>query len=265
MNNVFDMAQQVLVEKDVDKKLTMSLYYAEMIIAGKVELHLNTNDVYDIKNVGIPERPELVPAKELVRRNIKTITGKAAMIHSFAHIEFNAINLAWDIICRFRDMPDDFYFDWTRVAKEETDHFVMLRKRLLENGYDYGDFPAHDGLWRMAEETAHDILIRLAVIPRIMEARGLDVTPDLINRFREIKDKETVSVLKKILKDEIGHVSLGSKWYRYICKKYKKDPDLTFKDIINQFTLPINSKNINKDARIMAGFTNTELEYLNSI
>ena len=258
MANVFLLAYECLIETNPDKKIVLSKQSAESILSGHAEL--NTQMFTDIK-AGRPEKPVLITPKDLVKRNLLNLEGQAAMIHSFAHIEFNAINLAWDLICRFQDMPRTFYADWAQVALEETRHFNLLRDKLKDMDYDYGDFPAHAGLWKIAEETRHDILLRLAVVPRIMEARGLDVTPDLINRFKEIKDDKTVSILEVILEEEIGHVRIGSKWFHYVCEKNKQDPDLTFKKILDQY-MPATTKKLNKAARIKAGFSQSELDYM---
>lgn len=264
MDNIFHLAYKCLSESNLDKKLSLSTETAEIILDGHIEIKSSIVEI-ELISPGRPEKPVLIAPKDLPRRNIQTIEGRAAMIHSFAHIEFNAINLAWDLIYRFQDMPDEFYFDWAHVAAEETKHFILLRNNLNDIGYDYGDYPAHDGLWKIAEQTAHDILLRLAVVPRILEARGLDVTPDLINRFREIKDAKTISILELILEEEIGHVSFGTKWYRYMCERLKQDPEEKFRQIVDEFIPSNKTKNINYKARLMAGFTPSELDYLVSI
>lgn len=265
MENLFSLAGTCLSESNLDKKIELSTRYAEKIVSGNIQIRSLMDATTSAIIVGRPGKPVLISPKDLPRRNIKTTEGRAAMIHSFAHIEFNAINLAWDLIYRFQEMPDDFYSDWASVAAEETKHFVLLRKKLQKMDYDYGDFPAHDGLWKIAEDTAHDILLRLAVVPRIMEARGLDVTPDLINRFREINDNETASILDVILVEEIGHVSIGTKWYRHVCKKREKDPEITFRKIIDEYLPSNKTKKINQSARLMAGFSQSELDYIVSI
>jgi uncharacterized ferritin-like protein (DUF455 family) len=264
MDNIFYLAYKCLSESHLDKKLSLSTETAGIILDGHIEIKPSIEEVGSI-SPGRPEKPILIAPRDLPRRKIHTIEGRAAMIHSFAHIEFNAINLAWDLICRFQDMPDEFYYDWARVAAEETKHFKLLRHNLNDIGYDYGDFPAHDGLWEIAEQTAHDVLLRLAVVPRILEARGLDVTPNLINRFREINDDKTVSILELILEEEIGHVNYGTKWYRYVCEKLNHDPDEKFRQIVNEFMPSNKTKNINYKARLMAGFSQAELDYLVSI
>ena len=258
-NNVFNLAYQCLSESVLDKKLVMSVDHANQIISDNAQF-----DKYTFKNIlpGRPGKPVLINPRDLPRRNVQTVEGKAAMLHAFAHIEFNAINLAWDLICRFQDMPQEFYRDWASVAAEETQHFILLQNRLRQMGYDYGDFPAHDGLWQIAEDTKHDVMLRLGVVPRILEARGLDVTPDLINRFSEIRDNETVSILSVILEEEIGHVKLGTKWFRYLCDENDLDSDTIFKHICDEF-MPSNKTNrINQQARLQAGFSHTELQHI---
>lgn len=264
MDNLFDLAYQCLVESDLDKKINLSINASKQILNNKVNFEVDSEKNESILP-GRPEKPVLIKPKDVPRRNIQTTEGRAAMIHSFAHIEFNAINLAWDLIFRFQTMPKEFYIDWCTVAKEETKHFKLLRENLQGLGYDYGDFPAHDGLWTIAEKTAHDILLRLAVVPRIMEARGLDVTPNLIERFRHIHDDKTVSQLELILKEEIGHVKLGTKWYHYICQQRNFNAEKKFKDIVKDFLPTARTKRINNKARLKAGFSEAELNYLSTI
>lgn len=261
MGNIFHLALQCLIEPDIDKKLSMSIDAVKKIKSGSIEY---TTSNLEFENVmpGRPDKPELIKPKDVVRRNTHTEEGRAAMVHSFAHIEFNAINLAWDLIWRFQDMPKEFYLDWAQVAEEETKHFKLLRDYLNRKSYDYGSFPAHDGLWTIAEQTKHDILLRLAVVPRIMEARGLDVTPDLIERFRQAKDDDMVTILELILEEEIGHVMFGTKWYRFICQRMEKDPEEKFREIMNDYLPSSKTKKINKNARLKAGFSQAEIDYL---
>ena len=261
MDNLFSLAYQCLSESRLDEKLTLSELAAKKILSGTIEVNPINEGIKLIK-AGRPDKPLLVDPRDVPRRNMQNDEGRATMIHSFAHIEFNAINLAWDLIYRFQNMPKDFYFDWTRVAAEVTKHFQLLQSQLRTLGYEYGDFPAHNGLWDIAEKTAHDLLLRLAVVPRILEARGLDVTPGLISRFRQIKDESTSSILELILEEEIGHVKTGTKWYRYQCEKLNLDPEDKFKQIAKEY-LPSNKlKKINHEARLMAGFSQSELDYI---
>ncbi len=264
MDQLFNLAHQCLIESSLDKKLLLSTDVAKKILNGSTNISPYPIDI-ELMIPGRPEKPVLITPKDVPRRNLQTIEGRAAMIHSFAHIEFNAINLAWDLICRFQNMPNEFYFDWTRIAVEETKHFKLLRDDLNGIGYDYGDFPAHDGLWTIAKQTEHDVLLRLAVVPRIMEARGLDVTPNLIERFQQIKDDKTVSILELILEEEIGHVLVGTKWYRYLCAQLNMDPEEKFKQIVDDFFPSVKTKKINHKARLIAGFSQSELDYLAAI
>jgi uncharacterized ferritin-like protein (DUF455 family) len=264
MNNLFYLASQCLVETNPDEKISLSISTAERLALGTIDIESYDIDIKNIKP-GRPEKPVLIRPKDVPRRNIQTTEGRAAMVHSFAHIEFNAINLAWDLICRFQAMPREFYFDWSKVAEEEAKHFKLLRENLIRSGYDYGSFPAHEGLWTIADQTKHDILLRLAVVPRIMEARGLDVTPDLIERFRQIKDDDMVKILELILKEEIGHVHIGTKWYRFLCNQSGYDAEIKFKEIIKQFLPSAKTKKINQHARLEAGFSQTEIDYLATI
>lgn len=261
MDNLFSLANQCLSETRLDEKLTLSELASKKILSGTIKVSPLDEDIKTIK-AGRPYKPLLVDPRDLPRRNMQNDEGRAAMIHSIAHIEFNAINLAWDLIYRFQDMPSDFYFDWTRVAAEETKHFQLLQSQLRTLGYEYGDFPAHNGLWDIAEQTAHDLLLRLAVVPRILEARGLDVTPGLISRFRQIKDESTSSILELILEEEIGHVKTGTKWYRYQCEKLNLDPEEKFRQIAKEYMPSNNTKKINHEARLRAGFSQSELDYL---
>ncbi|MGD9410059.1 MAG: ferritin-like domain-containing protein, partial [Thiohalocapsa sp.] len=168
---------------------------------------------------GRPTRPELVAPRDLPKRGLDVPEGRAALVHAVAHIEFNAINLAWDAVQRFPAMPAAFALDWARVADDEARHFAMLRQRLRELGYDYGDFPAHDGLWQMAEATAGDALARMALVPRVLEARGLDVTPGMIARLERVGDEATAACLQVILREEVEHVAIGSRWFRWLCEQ----------------------------------------------
>lgn len=261
MENLFVLAFKSLSASTLDEKLALSELSAKTILSGGILTNPIDLDKKLLKP-GRPVKPCLVEPRDLPRRNMQTNEGRAAMIHSFAHIEFNAINLAWDLICRFQGMPLAFYLDWTKVAEEETKHFRLLQNQLHKMGHQYGDFSAHNGLWDIAEKTGHDLLLRLAVVPRIMEARGLDVTPGLISRFRQINDESTSTILKLILEEEIGHVKAGTKWYRYQCKSLNLDPEEKFRQIAKEYLPSNNMKNINHEARTIAGFTQSELDYL---
>ncbi|MGJ8668647.1 MAG: ferritin-like domain-containing protein [Oceanococcus sp.] len=211
---------------------------------------------------GRPVQPELIHPGKVPRRGLGQLPGRIALIHAVAHIEFNAINLALDAALRFAGMPLAFYQDWISVARDEARHFQMLNQRLRELDANYGDCPAHNGLWEMAEKTAHDSLLRMALVPRVLEARGLDVTPGMMTRLRSVGDNATVACLEIILKEEVRHVAIGSRWFRYLCQQRGLNSDDTFIELLSQY-LP-NRKaaagQLNEMARIEAGFSAAELD-----
>ncbi len=214
---------------------------------------------------GRPGRPELVRPQDLPRRSLSSNEGRAALIHAITHIEFNAINLALDAVYRFRDLPDTFVGDWLQVGSEEAYHFGLLRKRLQDLGYDYGDFPGHNGLWEMAIKTDFDPMVRMALVPRVLEARGLDVTPGMMERLEKAGDHETVACLKIILRDEIGHVAIGSRWYHYYCERRGLDAESTFRTLIREYMTATLPGPFHIEARLKAGFTATELKGLENM
>ena len=211
---------------------------------------------------GRPERPRRVSPRNLPRRGLASAEGRAALIHAVAHIEFNAINLAWDAVSRFRGMPADYYRDWVGVAVDEARHFLMLSTRLAELGYAYGDFDAHDGLWEMAVKTADSCLARMALVPRVLEARGLDVTPGMIARLRGARDDATAAILEVILREEVAHVAAGSRWFVWCCEREGVDPRATFEELIHRHLRGTLRGPFNVEARLRAGFTEAEIAHL---
>ncbi len=211
---------------------------------------------------GRPVRPALVPPKDVPTRSPFTLEGRAALLHSIAHIEFNAINLALDAVWRFAGLPEDFYRDWLRVAAEESLHFTLLREHLNSLGHDYGDFAAHDGLWTMTARTAHDIVARMALVPRTLEARGLDATPPLQAKLARAGDARAVAILDVILHDEIGHVAIGNRWYRYACERAGLDPVAIYPGLVDRYAAPKLRPPFNDAARRAAGFSEDEIAYL---
>ncbi len=211
---------------------------------------------------GRPQRPQLVTPRELPRRSLADETGRAALLHAIAHIEFNAINLAWDAVCRFPGMPAEYYRNWARVAGEEAYHFTLLHDRLKELGCGYGDFNAHNGLWQMACDTAHDPLVRMALVPRVLEARGLDVTPGMMERLAAAGDQRSVDILSIILRDEIGHVEIGSRWFRYLCEQRGLQAEDTFRELIREYMAYPPKPPFHVQARLQAGFSVDELQQL---
>lgn len=211
---------------------------------------------------GRPVLPELVAPSSLKRRSMQSDAGRAVMLHALAHIEFNAINLALDAVWRFASMPDAFYRDWLKVAAEEAHHFLLVSARLAEFGHAYGDFPAHDGLWEMAERTRCDVLARMALVPRTLEARGLDASPPIRRRLAQAGDHASAAILDIILRDEIGHVLIGNRWFRHLCNETAADPHSTYEHLAEQYHAPKLRGPFNFEARREAGFDEAELRAL---
>jgi len=214
------------------------------------------------ESAGKPDKPELVAPRQLKRRSLQTETGRAVLLHALAHIEFNAINLALDIVWRFAHMPTAFYRDWLKVAREEAHHFTLLQARLKALGYTYGDFSAHNGLWEMATKTTDDLLARLALVPRTLEARGLDASPAIRDKLAQAGDAESAATLDIILHDEIGHVAIGNHWYRHVCQERGLDPVTTYDELAQRYGAPRLRGPFNLEARRLAGFSEMELTRL---
>lgn len=214
---------------------------------------------------GRPARPELVHPAKVPQRSPATPQGLAALLHAICHIEFNAIHLALDAIWRFAGMPHDFYLDWLRVAAEEADHFGLLRDHLRRMGHDYGDFAAHNGLWDMCERTRADITARMALVPRTLEARGLDATPLIQARLRQVGTPHAIQaaeLLDIILRDEVGHVAIGNHWYRWLCERDGLDPIAHYETLTERYHAARLKPPFNDAARRAAGFSEAELAYL---
>ena len=211
---------------------------------------------------GRPARPELVSPLLVKHRSMGTVEGRAALIHALAHIEFNAINLALDAIWRFPCMPRAYYTDWLQVAAEEALHFSLLAAHLQTQGFNYGDFSAHNSLWEMAEKTRDDILARIALVPRTLEARGLDASPAVRAKLAQAGDIEAAKILDIILRDEIGHVAVGNRWYGWLCETRGLEPLGTYAALTVQYKAPPMRGPFNLDARRLAGFTEDELAAL---
>jgi len=211
---------------------------------------------------GRPEVPELVDPMAVGRRSMGSVEGRAALIHALAHIEFNAINLALDAVWRFPAMPHEFYSDWLSVAAEEALHFSLLARHLHTLGYRYGSFKAHNSLWDMAHKTRTDVLARIALVPRTFEARGLDATPPIRAKLAQAGDLAAADILDIILRDEIGHVAVGNRWYGWLCRQRQLDPIATFAELSLQYRAPTLRGPFNIEARRAAGFTDEELSRL---
>ena len=211
---------------------------------------------------GRPATPELISPKFVKHRSMLTVEGRAAMIHALTHIEFNAINLALDAVWRFAGMPQAYYVDWLQVAGEEALHFSLLAAHLQTLGYQYGDFPAHNSMWEMADKTSGDILARMALVPRTLEARGLDATPMTRAKLAQAGDQPAAEILDIILRDEIGHVAIGNHWYKVLCDERSLDPIATYATLTVQYKAPVLKGPFNLPARRAAGFSEIELTAL---
>ncbi len=255
-----EAALHCLMICDPEEKVKATCDVAQLWQAGCLQVGLPRHHLPD--RPGRPLRPPLVAPRELPRRKLSSAEGHAALLHAITHIEFNAINLAWDAVCRFRGLPSAFYEDWVQVALEEAYHFCLLLEHLRLQGYEYGDFPAHDGLWEMAHKTAHDPLVRMALVPRVLEARGLDVTPSLIERLRQADDLRAAEILEIILRDEVGHVAVGSRWFRYLCKMRELVPETTFCHLFACYFKGETRGPLYREARLQAGFSEVELQML---
>ena len=224
---------------------------------------ISLQDSIDEQDVpGRPARPLRVSATEVGKRSPFTPEGRAALIHSICHIEFNAINLALDAVWRFDGMPEAYYRDWLRVAGEEALHFELLHAHLRTLGFGYGDFSGHDGLWAMCEKTAHDVLARMALVPRTLEARGLDATPLIQAKLRRVNTPDAhaaIAILDIILRDEVGDVAIGNHWYRWLCARAGVDPMAHYRVLYRRHEAPRLKAPFNLEARARAGFTDEEL------
>jgi len=264
MQSLFDAAHACLDAAAPEAKLALTCAAAAAFASGGLAIPDDAPPPEPIRMPGRPPRPLLVHPRELPRRGFGTNEGRAAFIHAVAHIEFNAIDLAWDAVYRFRGLPREFYAEWVSVANDEARHFAMLRERLRQFGHDYGDFDAHNGLWEMAEKTAHDGLARMALVPRVLEARGLDVTPGMIVKLRALGDHATAEILAVILREEVGHVAAGSRWYRWYCERAGVDPRSRFRELLTKHASGVLHGPFNTEARLLAGFDADELAALDA-
>jgi uncharacterized ferritin-like protein (DUF455 family) len=255
MVNFFEQILIILLENDVAKK------------CNKVQQLAINNfcfEAYPIKKIevaGIPDKPKLVRFQNVPKRNSKN-KGLIHTIHAIVHIEFNAINLALDALYRFQDMPEKYYQDWLKVAKEETKHFLLVQGYLQELGYQYGDFDAHNGLWLMTTQTDHDVMVRMALVPRVLEARGLDVTPNIKKKFIGSPYEKMIDILDIIFDDEIGHVAIGSYWFKKVCDERNLDSEQIFQKLIVEYVGDKLRAPFNFEARAEAGFSQKELDFL---
>ncbi|MGB7816532.1 MAG: ferritin-like domain-containing protein [Methylotenera sp.] len=262
MNELRNTALHWLAEGGVNEKTAgvAALYQAWQ--AGNISLNVNAELISALPIPGRPAKPALVSPLEVGKRSMRTEEGRAALIHALAHIEFNAINLALDAIWRFGEMPESYYSDWLKVAAEEAYHFNLLNTHLQTMGYAYGDFTGHNSLWEMADRTKDDVLARMALVPRTMEARGLDASPPLRNKLAQIGDAKAASILDIILRDEIGHVAIGNHWFNWLCELRGLEPIATYDTLAKQYNAPKLRRPFNLEARRKAGFSDAELALL---
>jgi uncharacterized ferritin-like protein (DUF455 family) len=244
--------------KDVLAKVKAELLHSEPVYS----VDTKRTFVLTLTLPGIPSKPELVSPRTLEKRSMKTLEGRVALVHALAHIEFNAINLALDAIWRFNEMPETYYLDWLKVAAEEAYHFTLLNNHLISFGYQYGDFSGHNSLWEMVDKTKGCVLARMALVPRTMEARGLDANPQLRNKLAQAGDLDAAAILDIILRDEIGHVAIGNYWFNWLCMRDTLEPLATFERLRLQYEAPKLRGPFNLEARRQAGFTEAELDRL---
>ena len=256
-------ALRLLAESDAQIKADSTMALKHRWEAGELSLDGAAVLRSDAAIPGRPTRPTLVPPRALERRPMNTVAGRAALIHALAHIEFNAINLALDAVWRFPDMPLEFYADWLKVASEEALHFNLLNTHLSSLGFGYGDFNAHNSLWEMAEKTCEDLLARMALVPRTLEARGLDATPAVRAKLAQAGDEPAAAILDIILRDEVGHVAIGNRWYGWLCQQQGAEPLSTYRELARHYKAPVLKGPFNLEARRAAGFTEEELIALN--
>ncbi|KJV37035.1 ferritin-like domain-containing protein [Luteibacter yeojuensis] len=265
MHDLHAAARRCLDAAEPAEKVRLTFETFARLQAGELAPDVSSPPATPIALPGRPARPRLVPARQLSQRGLGTAEGRVALVHAIAHIEFNAIDLAWDAVYRFRGKPAAYYADWASCANDEARHFTMLQGRLGELGHAYGDFDAHNGLWEMAEKTAHSDTARMALVPRVLEARGLDVTPGMMDRLRHQDDERTVAILDVILREEVAHVAAGTRWFHWCCARDGIDPEATFATLLNDYMHGSLRGPFNVAARREAGFSQSELAWLASL
>lgn len=262
--DLYAAAALCMAQSDPVAKAAMTRQFAAAYGDGELKPAPDAPAPLPICMPGRPPGLQMVHPSRLPRRGLGSVAGRAAFIHAIAHIELNAIDLAWDAVYRFRGLPGSFLADWVRCADDEARHFNLLRARLLAHGHDYGDFPVHNGLWEMCEKTAHDGLARMALVPRVLEARGLDVTPAMIDKLRALGDAATADVLEIILREEVAHVAAGTRWYHWYCRQAGVAPRTRFVELLQQYAHGYLRGPFNAEARLLAGFEHDELLLLDT-
>ncbi len=261
MAELFQQLEAAILEPDFSVKCELTARLDAAWCRGELA-HDARSAILPIDDPGRPGKPLLVDPRKLQRRGVSSGEGRIRLLHAFAHIEFNAINIALDAAYRFREMPRQFVSDWLGVAADEARHFQLLEQELRRRGSYYGACDAPRGLWDMVCKTRDNVLHRMALVPRVMEARGLDVTPGMIAKFKQVDDATAVEILEVIYRDEIDHVRIGNFWYRRLCEQQGLDVESTFRDLVAQYMDGKLRGPFNWPARIEAGFEATELSAL---
>lgn len=265
MPSLYEAAFDCLMAREPAEKLRMTQAAAAAFRAGALQVPEHAPAAEAIPVPGRPEAPRLVSPREVPQRGLGSVAGRGAFLHAVAHIEFNAVNLAWDAVYRFRGMPAAFYVDWVSVAEDEARHFAMLSGRLSALGTTYGEHAAHNGLWEMAVATADSCLRRMALVPRVLEARGLDVTPGMITRLRLNGDDASADVLEVILREEVAHVAAGTRWFHWCCERENLAPGREFIRLVREAARGSLRGPFNRPARHAAGFDDYEMSELEAM
>ena len=265
MSSLYAAAADCLAASDPAEKMRLTHAAAAAFARGELTVDEGAPAPRPIGPPGRPALPRLVSPRDLPQRGLGRVEGRAAFLHAVAHIEFNAVNLAWDAAYRFRGMPAEFYADWVQVADDEARHFAMLSARLQALGFAYGDFEAHNGLWEMAEGTADSCLRRMALVPRVLEARGLDVTPGMITRLRHAGDHASADILEVILREEVAHVGFGTRWFHWCCEREGLAPAREFIRLVREASRGVLRGPFNRPARAQAGFDDVEMAALEAM
>lgn len=262
LKNFFTECCSIIMDKDIHSKCKNTQILYQEILSNSSAYTFDRTAVLSIQLPGRPAKPDLVSPFEVPNRKPSTKEGHASLIHALAHIEFNAINLALDACYRFQDMPLEYYQNWLQVAAEEVYHFKLLNEHMQTIGFSYGDFVAHNGLWLMSVKTEHDFIARMALIPRTLEARGIDAVPEMQKKLQIINDERGVEILEIIKQDEIKHVTFGDKWFKYACDQQGLNTEQYFFELLEKYDAPKIRGPFNRIDRKKAGFTEFELDRL---
>lgn len=250
-------ARTIVATPDLAEKVRLARITAKAWFGGSLSIGHVSDRIAMPDRPGRPERPLLLAPRDMPRRSTGGLKGRIALLHSLAHIELNAVDMTWDLVGRFAnaDVPRSFFDNWVQVGLEEAKHFDLLDRRLTALGVAYGDLPAHDGLWQAAQATAGNLLARVAVVPLVLEARGLDVTPIMIEKLTRDGDLESAAVIEIIYRDEKRHVAFGAKWFRFLCERERLAPEPAFHDLVRTYFKGALKPPFNDRARSEAGLT----------